>query len=88
MSDKDLKDTEITQKVIKVVSETLKIEENKISISSSFVEDLGVDSLDLVELMMALEACFGCDIPDHEASKIATISDAVNYIQKHVTTKA
>jgi acyl carrier protein len=71
---------DIEQKIIKIVAETLKIDESKITLESSFVEDLSADSLDLVELMMALEAAFDCDIPDEEASKIATIADAVNYV--------
>lgn len=73
---------DIEQKVIKIVAETLKIDEVKITLDSSFVEDLSADSLDLVELMMALEAAFDCDIPDDEASKIATISDAVSYVKE------
>ncbi len=70
----------IEAKVIKIISETLKIDESKITLDSSFVSDLGTDSLDLVELMMALEAAFDCSIPDEEASKIATVKDAVEYI--------
>lgn len=76
---------DVEQKVISIVAETLKFDQSKITLSSSFVEDLNTDSLDLVELMMALEAAFGCDIPDEEASKIATIADAVNYVKKHKT---
>ena len=75
----------IEQKIIKTVAETLKIEESTISTESKFVEDLGADSLDLVELMMAIEAAFDCDIPDEEAGKLATVADAVNYVEKHIT---
>lgn len=71
----------IEQKIIKIVAETLNIDEGTISPESKFVDDLGADSLDLVELMMAIEAAFECDIPDEEASKIATIKDAVNYVK-------
>ena len=71
---------DVEQKIIKIVAETLKIEEGKISLGSKFADDLGADSLDLVELMMAIEAAFYCDIPDDEASKIVTISDAVKYV--------
>ena len=74
----------IEQKIIKTVAETLRIEEGTISTESKFVDDLGVDSLDLVELMMAIEAAFDCDIPDEEAGKIATVSDAVKYVEKHL----
>ena len=54
----------IEQKIIKTVAETLRVEESSISPESKFVDDLGADSLDLVELMMAFEAAFDCDIPD------------------------
>ncbi len=75
----------IEQKIIKTVVETLKIEEGSISPDSKFVDDLGADSLDLVELMMAIEATFDCDIPDEEASKITTVFDAVKYVEKHLS---
>jgi len=74
----------IEQKIIKVVAETLRVEEGTISSQSKFVDDLGADSLDLVELMMAIEAAFDCDIPDEEASKIATVADAVSYVEKNL----
>ncbi|MDP4709212.1 MAG: acyl carrier protein [Rickettsiaceae bacterium] len=74
----------IEQKIIKTVAETLRIEEGTISTESKFVDDLGADSLDLVELMMAIEAAFDCDIPDEEAGKIATVADAVKYVEKHL----
>ena len=75
----------IEQKVIRTVAETLRIEATSISLESKFVDDLGADSLDLVELMMAIEAAFSCDIPDEEAGKILTVSDAVQYVQKHIS---
>ena len=74
----------IEQKIIKTVAETLRIEEGTISTESKFVDDLGADSLDLVELMMAIEVAFDCDIPDEEASKIATVADAIKYVEKHL----
>jgi acyl carrier protein len=74
----------IEQKIIKTVAETLRVEEGTISSQSKFVDDLGADSLDLVELMMAIEAAFDCDIPDEEASKIATVADAVSYVEKNL----
>lgn len=74
----------IEQKIIKTVAETLRIDEGTISLESKFVDDLGADSLDLVELMMAIEAAFECDIPDDKASKITTVSDAVKYVEKHI----
>jgi acyl carrier protein len=76
----------IEQKVIKTVAETLRIDESTISPDSKFVDDLGADSLDLVELMMAIEAAFECDIPDDKASKITTVADAVKYVEKHINT--
>ena len=74
----------VEQKIIKTVAETLRIEEGSISPESKFVDDLGADSLDLVELMMAIEAAFDCDIPDDEATNIATVADAVAYVKKHL----
>ena len=75
---------DIEQKIIKIIAETLKVEESKITSESSFVEDLSADSLDQVELMMAIEAAFDCDIPDEEASKLATIADVVNYVKQKI----
>ena len=57
--------------------------EQRVKIDSSFVDDLGADSLDTVELVMALEEEFGCEIPDEEAEKITTVQQAVDYINKH-----
>ncbi len=72
----------VEQELIKIVAETLNVEESALSRDSKFVDDLGADSLDLVELMMAIEAKFGCDIPDVEAAKISTIADAIKYIEE------
>jgi acyl carrier protein len=71
----------IEERVIKMVAEQLSVKEEDIQASSSFVEDLGADSLDTVELIMALEEEFDAEIPDEDAEKIATVEDAVNYIQ-------
>lgn len=81
----DEKTLKIEQRIITTVAETLRIDQNNISLESKFVDDLGADSLDLVELMMAIEAAFNCDIPDEEAGKILTVSDAVRYVEKHIT---
>ena len=70
----------IEERVIKMVAEQLGVKEEEIHVSSSFVEDLGADSLDTVELIMALEEEFDAEIPDEEAEKIATVEDAINYI--------
>lgn len=77
----------IEQQIIKIASETLKKDESKITLESHFVDDLQADSLDQVELMMAIEAAFDCDIPDEQASKISTIADAVNYVQMQAELK-
>tara|TARA_B100001248_G_C27024504_1_gene293554 strand:+ start:286 stop:519 length:234 start_codon:yes stop_codon:yes gene_type:complete len=71
----------IEERVIKMVAEQLGVKEDDIQASSSFVEDLGADSLDTVELIMALEEEFDAEIPDEDAEKIATVEDAVNYIK-------
>ncbi len=69
-------------KVKKVVAEQLSVEEDKVKSESSFATDLGADSLDQVELVMALEENFELDIPDDDADKIATVGDAVKYIMR------
>ena len=71
----------IEERVIKMVAEQLGVKEDDIQSTSSFVEDLGADSLDTVELIMALEEEFDAEIPDEDAEKIATVNDAVDYIQ-------
>ena len=70
-------------KVKKLIAEQLSIDESKITEDSRLIEDLGADSLDTVELVMAFEEEFGCEIPDEEAEKIQTVQDAVNYIEAH-----
>jgi len=71
---------DIKAKVKKIVAEHLDVDESKITDNASFVGDLGADSLDQVELVMAFEEEFGCEIPDEEAEKIVTLEDAVKYI--------
>ena len=73
----------IEQRVIDIVSQQLGVDKGKIKLESSFVEDLGADSLDTVELVMALEEEFGTEIPDEDAEKIRTIKNAVDYINEH-----
>ncbi|MFH1542098.1 MAG: acyl carrier protein [bacterium] len=73
---------EILAKVKKVVVEQLGVNEAEIKNESSFVDDLGADSLDTVELVMALEEAFGTEIPDEDAEKIKTIGDTVKYISE------
>ncbi|MEO1942002.1 MAG: acyl carrier protein [Campylobacterales bacterium] len=74
----------IFDEVRKVIKEQLNISEDEIKPESKFVEDLGADSLDIVELMMSLEEKFGIEIPDSEAEKMETVQDVVEYIQKHL----
>jgi acyl carrier protein len=76
---------DIEKKIINIAAETLKIDETKISVDSHFVDDLNADSLDQVELMMAIEVAFGCEISDEDASKISTISAAANYVKQKAT---
>jgi acyl carrier protein len=70
-------------KVKKIIIEQLGVDENDISMDSSFIDDLGADSLDIVELIMALEEEFDLEIPDSEAEKITTVGDAVDYIKNN-----
>lgn len=74
---------EITEKVKQIISEQLGVDEAEITPSASFTDDLGADSLDQVELVMALEEAFDLEISDEDAEKIRTVQDAVSYIEKH-----
>jgi acyl carrier protein len=74
----------VESQVIKIVSEQLGIEAGKITKESAFVEDLGADSLDTVELVMALEEEFDLEIPDETAEKIKTVGDAIKHIEAQV----
>jgi acyl carrier protein len=73
----------IEQRVKKIVADQLGLNEADIKNESSFVDDLGADSLDTVELVMALEEEFECEIPDDEAEKITSVQQAIDYIVKH-----
>ena len=73
----------IEERVKKIIAEQLGVSESEITSESSFVDDLGADSLDTVELVMALEEEFGTEIPDDEAEKITTVQQAIEYIQSH-----
>ncbi len=68
-------------KVKAIIVDQLGVEESEVAMEASFVDDLGADSLDIVELVMALEEEFGLEIPDEEAEKIRTVGDAVKFIQ-------
>ncbi|HEV2909152.1 MAG TPA: acyl carrier protein [Candidatus Eremiobacteraceae bacterium] len=77
----------VFEKVKKTIVEQLGVEESEVTMDASITDDLGADSLDQVELVMALETEFNLDIPDEEAEKIKTVGDAVKYIEE-VTEKA
>ncbi len=72
----------VEERVKKIVVEQLSVKDDEVSNEASFVDDLGADSLDTVELVMALEEEFGCEIPDEEAEKIQTVQQAIEYIKK------
>ena len=77
------KNKALVEKVKQIIAEQLGVEEAEVTLSSSFIDDLGADSLDTVELVMALEENFDLEIPDEAAEKIRTVQDAVDYIEKH-----
>jgi acyl carrier protein len=74
----------VDERVKKIVVEQLGVKEDEVSNASSFVDDLGADSLDTVELVMALEEEFECEIPDEEAEKITTVQQAIDYVSAHL----
>ena len=74
----------IVERVKKIVAEQLGVNEADIKNESSFVDDLGADSLDTVELVMALEEEFECEIPDDEAEKITSVQQAIDYVTAHL----
>jgi acyl carrier protein len=71
------------ERVKKIVVEHLGVDDAKVTETASFIDDLGADSLDTVELVMAFEEEFGCEIPDDAAEKIVTVKDAIDFIQEH-----
>jgi acyl carrier protein len=73
----------VEDKVKAIIKEQLGVGDSEIRLEASFVEDLGADSLDLVELVMAMEEEFGIEIPDEDAEKIRTVADAVAYVEKN-----
>jgi len=74
----------IADQVKEIIKEQLGIEEDEIRPEAKFVEDLGADSLDTVELVMAMEEKFGIEIPDSDAEKILTVQDAIDYVESHI----
>ena len=75
---------EIFDKVKEIIIEQLGVPENSINLEASFIDDLGADSLDIVELIMALEEEFDIEIPDSDAEKVVTVGDVVDYIKDNV----
>lgn len=75
---------EIFEKVKEIIVEQLGVAETAVTMEASFIDDLGADSLDIVELIMALEEEFDTEIPDADAEKVVTVGDVVDYIKDHV----
>ena len=72
-------------RVKEIIAKELEVEVKQLTPEAKFIEDLGADSLDIVELVMALEEEFGIDIPDEDADKLKTVGDAMNYLKSHAT---
>ena len=77
--------SDIPERVKKIVVEHLGVDPEKVTDKASFIDDLGADSLDTVELVMAFEEEFGCEIPDDAAEKVLTVKDAINFIEQHAS---
>src|SRR5207244_13503062 len=77
----------VDQKVKQIIVEQLGVDESQVDNTASFVEDLGADSLDIVELVMAFEEAFEIEIPDEDAEKITTVKDAIDYIESRTAKK-
>ncbi len=73
----------VEEKIVKIIAEKLSVEPDEVVGQASFVDDLGADSLDLVELIMAMEEVFDTEISDEDAEKLQTVQDAINYIKEH-----
>jgi acyl carrier protein len=74
---------DVEKKVKEIISEQLGVAETEVTPEASFIEDLGADSLDIVELVMAFEEEYGLEIPDEDAEKIRTVNDVIGYIESH-----
>ena len=78
---------DVNEKIKSIIAEQLGVKPEEVTPQASFIEDLGADSLDTVELVMALEEEFEIEIPDEDAEKMATVGDAVKYIEEKIATK-
>lgn len=78
---------DVPEKIKSIISEQLGVKPEEVTPQASFIEDLGADSLDTVELVMALEEEFGIEIPDEDAEKMATVGDAIKYIEEKSSAK-
>ncbi len=78
-----MSEEKMLEKVTAIIVEQLGVEANEVTAKASFIDDLGADSLEIVELIMALEEEFGMSIPDEDVEKIATVGDAIEYIKEH-----
>ncbi len=76
---------EVESKVREIIAEQLGVAASEVTPEASFIEDLGADSLDIVELVMALEEAYGLEISDEDAEKIVTVKDAIDYIKSHIS---
>jgi acyl carrier protein len=77
----------IEEKVIEIISQKLNLSKDQVKPEASFVDDLGADSLDLVELVMAMEEAFGMEVPDEDAEKLRTVKDVIEYVKAKVGDK-
>ena len=84
MAENEKAGSEISERVKAIVVEQLGVNIEEVTPEASFIEDLGADSLDIVELIMALEEEYDVEISDHAAEKLVTVKDAINYISEHV----
>jgi acyl carrier protein len=80
----EVKDMALEERIKEIIADQLGVEQEKIVPEAKFVEDLGADSLDVVELIMAFEEEFGIEIPDEDAEKIQTVGDVINYLKEKV----
>lgn len=74
----------IEEKVVEIIAQKLNLSKDQVKPEASFVDDLGADSLDLVELVMAMEEAFGMEVPDEDAEKLRTVKDVIDYVKSRI----